>query len=134
LHIPTWQAALSESLLAIGSIDEARETIDRGLALAENRNEKFAVPLLLRLKGIEANRRGDVEAAQTLLQQAIAVAREQGARLYQVRAAVDLAHLMERRGHRVAAHGILAEACCGLEGGAGITSLAEARELLSSLI
>ncbi len=134
LHMPTWNAAIADGLLATGAIDEARETLDRALVLAEHRKERFAVPLLLRLKGQVADRQGDVEAARSFFERAIATAREQGARLYEVQAARALADVLLRRDDRATAHRVLAEACSGLRGGASLACVTEARELLSSLV
>ena len=133
LHIPTWHAAVADALLSTGAIDEAGETVDRALALAEERQERFAVPLLLRLKALVVERQGHAETAQKLLEQAIAMARGQGARLYELRAARELACLLVRRGERATARRILAEACEGIRGGTSIACVTEARELLSSL-
>jgi ATP/maltotriose-dependent transcriptional regulator MalT len=133
LHIPTWAAALADGLLATGAIDEAGEAVDRALALAEERKEGFAVPALLRLKGLVAHRQGDADAAQALLERAIATARQAGAHLYELRAAVDLAGLLVRRGDRAVARKLLAEACGAVRGGASIACVVEARALLSSL-
>ncbi len=76
LHIPTWHAALGDGLLAARAADEERETIDRALALAAERKESFAVPVLLRLRGLVADRQGDGAAARSGLEQAIRKARE----------------------------------------------------------
>ena len=133
LHIPTWHAALADGLLAAGSIDEAGETVDRALVLAEGRQERFAIPVLLRLKGMVADRQGDARTGHALLEQAIAVARQQGAGLYQLRAACELAGLAMRRGDRATARRVLAEACDAVKGGASIACVTEARALLSSL-
>jgi class 3 adenylate cyclase/tetratricopeptide (TPR) repeat protein len=133
LHIPTWHAAVADALLSTGAIDEAGETVDRALALAEERQERFAVPLLLRLKALVVERQGHAETAQKLLERAIAMARGQGARLYELRAARELACLLVRRGERATARRILAEACEGIRGGTSIACVTEARELLSSL-
>ncbi len=133
LHIPTWHAALADCLLATGAVDEARETVDRALALAAERKESFAVPVLLRLRGLVADRQGDGEAARRYLEQSIMRAREQGARLYELLAARQLACVLMRGGDRATARRILAEACHGLKGGTSIACVAEARELLSSL-
>jgi class 3 adenylate cyclase/tetratricopeptide (TPR) repeat protein len=133
LHIPTWHAALADGLLATGAVDEARETIDRALALAAERKESFAVPVLLRLRGLVADRQGDGEAARRYLEQAIMRAREQGACLYELLAARQLAWVLMRGGNRESARRILAEACHGLKGGTSIACVTEARELLSSL-
>ncbi len=133
LHIPTWNAAIAEGLLATGAIDDAGETIDRALALARERGEMFAVPILLRLKGLVADRQGDVQASEALLRQAIAMSGEQGARLYQLRASHDLARLMVRRGDRAAARELLGEACGGIRGGATVACVVDSRKLLAAL-
>jgi ATP/maltotriose-dependent transcriptional regulator MalT len=110
------------------------ETVDRALVLAKERQESFAIAVLLRLKGMVAARQGDGQKAQTLLEQAIAVARQQGAGLYELQAARELACLLVRRGDRATARRVLAEACRGLKGGTSIACVTEARELLSSLV
>jgi class 3 adenylate cyclase/tetratricopeptide (TPR) repeat protein len=132
LHIPTWDAALADGLLATGAVDEAGEAVERALALAEKRTERFAVPVLLRLKGLVADRQGDARKAHTHLKQAIAIARQEGAHLYELRAACDLACLMARRGDRATARQVLGEACDAIRGGASIACVKEARDLLSS--
>ncbi len=133
LHIPTWHAALAEGLLATNAVDEAGETIDRALALARQRKESFAVPVLLRLKGLVADRQGDAATARTALEQAIGMAHEQGALLYELRAAYELAGLLVRLGDRATARRVLIEPCGAIRGGTSIACAIEARELLSSL-
>ena len=133
LHIPTWNAALADGLLATGAIDEAHETIDRALTLAAERKERFAVSLLLRLKGLVADRQDDPGSAQDLLERAVATARQDGAHLYALRAACDLASLLMRRGERTMAYKVLTDACAAVHGGATALCVREARTLLSSL-
>ena len=133
LHIPTWHAAVADGLLATGAIDEAGDTVDRALALAEQRKERFAVPFLLRLKGLVVDHQGHAGTAQALLEQAITMAREQGARLYELRAARELACILARRGDRATGRRILAVACDGIRGGTSIGCVTEARALLASL-
>jgi predicted ATPase len=133
LHIPTWQSMLADALLALGAIDEADDVADRSLALAESREETFAVSVLLRLKGLIAERRGDAEAAVAHFSNAIAVARQQGARLFELRAACDLARLVARRGDRPGAHLLLIEACRDIAEGSPVALVIEARQLIDSL-
>ena len=133
LHVPTWTAAIAEGLLATGAVDEAGECLDRALALAHQRHEKFAIPVLLRLKALVMDRQGDAETAEALLDQTIAMALEQGAPLYRLRAACALAPLLKRRGQRTKAHRVLTEACDGLRGGASVPCVVAARSLLASL-
>jgi hypothetical protein len=78
-------------------------------------------------------RQGHAGTAEKLLEQAITMARGQGARLYELRAAHELASLLVRRGERGVARRILAEACDGIRGGASIACVTEARELLLAL-
>ena len=59
--------------------------------------------------------------------------RQQGAGLYQLRAACELAGLVMRGGDRATARRVLAEACDAVKGGASIACVTQARTLLSSL-
>ena len=133
LHLPTWHAALADGLLMAGAVDEAGDTVERALALAAARKEAFAVPLLLRLKGLVADRQGQDEAARSFLEEAIALSRRQGARLYELRAACDLAALLARRDDGAAARRVLLDASAGIAGGASVACVCEARSLLASL-
>jgi tetratricopeptide (TPR) repeat protein len=133
LHIPTFESQLADGLLAIGSIDEADETIDHALALARSRSEMFAVSVLLRLKGRAADIRGDPQAAERHFASAMAMAREQGAYLSALRAACELARLVVRRGDRSAARLILDEVFEEIRGGESQACVIAARELLDSL-
>jgi class 3 adenylate cyclase/tetratricopeptide (TPR) repeat protein len=133
LHIPTWQSVLADGLLALGANDEAGELVDRALELARGRDELFVVPILLLQKGQIAHGRGDSVGAETCLKQSIELARQQGAHLYELRAASALVRLIGRRGDRGAAHSALAEACRNIEQGRAVAVLVEARELLRSL-
>ena len=134
LHIPTWQSMLADGLLALGAIDEADEIVDRALALARGRDEMFAVPVLMRLKGLIADRRGDTKSGEGYLAEAVEVARQLGARLYELRAAADLARLILRRGDRAAARRSLEEICREIQNGNSLTCVTEARELLRTLV
>jgi class 3 adenylate cyclase/tetratricopeptide (TPR) repeat protein len=133
LHIPTWNAALADGLLVADSADEAGEAVERGLAFAAERKEWFAIPLLLRLKALAADRHGDTVTAEALLEKAVETSRQQGAHLYELRATYDLAILLERRGERAAARRILAEACAVVQGGASIACVRDARSRLAGL-
>jgi hypothetical protein len=89
--------------------------------------------VLLRLRGLVADRQGDEAAARCYLEEAILRAREQGARLFELLAARQLASFLMRAGDRATARRVLVEACDGLEGGTSIACVTEAREFLSTL-
>jgi hypothetical protein len=61
------------------------------------------------------------------------VARQQGAHLYELQAACELAGLLMRHGDRATARRALAEACGAVKGGASVACVIEARALLASL-
>jgi predicted ATPase len=133
LHLPTWQSLLAEALLALGAVDEADDIADRALVLAQHRAEMFAVAVLLRLKGLIADRRGHAEEGEAHLTKAVMIARQQGARLYELRAVCDLARLMIRRGDRLGARHALEEACRDIGETRLVSCAVEARELLGLL-
>jgi tetratricopeptide (TPR) repeat protein len=133
LHLPTWQSELADALLALGAVDEADDIADRALVLAQRRDEMFAVPILLRLKGLIADRRGQAEEGEAHLAKAVMIARQQGARLYELRAVCDLARLMMRRGDRSGARRALEEACRDIGEARSVACVVEARELLGLL-
>ena len=132
LHLPTWHAALAEGLLAAGAAEEAGELVERALVFATQRRERFAVPMLLRLKGMVADRLGDGMAARTLLAQAMAEARKDGARLHALRAGCELAGVLARLGRAGEARKAFLAGCAGVSGSENLPCVAVARSLLAS--
>ncbi|CAN5404035.1 AAA family ATPase [soil metagenome] len=133
LHIPTWHSVVADGLLTLGANDEADEIVTRALDLARRRDELFAVPVLLTQKGMVADRRGDARAAEAYFREAIEIARQQGARLYELRAATALARIIASRGDRAGAQRALAEACAGFNDGVSVACVVQAREQLRSI-
>jgi hypothetical protein len=124
---------LADGLIAIGAIDEADEIVEQAMALAQSRDEMFAVSVLWRLKGLVAERQGDLRAAEAHFARAVAIADTQGARLFELRAACDLARSVARRGDRVTARQTLAGSYGKIREGSAVACMVEARELLASL-
>ena len=84
--------ALARGLAAESRIGEVLALIDATLARCEANGERFAVPELLRLKARTVRSAGAAEGARTaLLEAALALSREQGARAWELRVAADLA-------------------------------------------
>ena len=74
------QALWAEALLLAGRVDEALRRADDALVrLRSLGTESVTVPLLLRVQGVGAAARGDVETAWAKLDEALQVARERGA-------------------------------------------------------
>lgn len=83
--------ALSSGLLRAGERDEAMQVVDEGLRHVEVGNERFLEAELLRIRGVLlADTPGQRAAGVAELQRAVAVARDQGARLHEVAALQSL--------------------------------------------
>jgi predicted ATPase len=81
---------------------------------------------------LAAARRPD-RPAEACFCPAIAVARDQAARLWELRAAISLARLRCDQGRRAEAHDLLAPIYGGFTGGFDTADLIEAKALLDSL-
>ena len=100
------------------------------IALAEASHDVIALAELQRLQGAVAVGRGDPDAGQVHLERAITTAAQQGANLFGLRAATDLARLLVEQGHQDKARAILQPALAGLTGGVDTADVTDARKLL----
>jgi len=92
LSLSHYFAVQAEACLAAGRPAEALAAVDQGLGHAADTEERFHEANLLRLRG-EIVRPTDPAAAEALLLQALAVAKEQGAKSWELRAAIGLCRL-----------------------------------------
>lgn len=96
LYAPYWAGLLAEALAGQGQLDAALDTIDEALALEESGEERLSLAELLRLRAdimLRQNGAAADSAARKDLEQALALAREQGAGLWERRALASLAGL-----------------------------------------
>lgn len=85
--------------LDLGRHDACRRELDDALARMEAGGERFAEPELRRVLGALAEATGEGEAAaEAHYRRAVAVARAQGARWYELRALTSLGRLLRTRG------------------------------------
>src|SRR5262249_53783011 len=87
---------LAEGLAGLGQLDTALLTVDKALARAERSGERHSVPELLRIKGevlLQQAANASQSAAEDCFNEALAMAREQGALFWELRAALGLARL-----------------------------------------
>jgi class 3 adenylate cyclase/tetratricopeptide (TPR) repeat protein len=77
----------AEGLLAAGRYAEARDALDRAIAISEAHGERFYAAELWRVKGEALAKGGDVAGAQRCLHEAVEIARRQQARLFELRSA-----------------------------------------------
>ena len=88
---------------------------------------------LFRHKGQLLVRQGHPEAAEELYRKALSIAREQEAKLWELRAAVSLARLRGDQGHGAEAHDMLAPIYSWFTEGFDTPDLREARAMLEKL-
>ena len=77
--------------------------------------------------------RVDIDAAEQLYRRALTIAEEQGARLWELRAAASLARLRRDQGRDGEACGLLAQVYGWFTEGFGTQDLREAKSLLDAL-
>jgi len=116
----------------MGRVDEALETVEEGLAISEQREERFYLGELLRLKGDALTMKGQELEAERLLREAITVARQQEAKLFELRSAVSLCRLLRADSLAVAVRELLLPACSWFDAEVVSPDLVDARSLLAS--
>ena len=100
-------AAAAEVLLDAGRRDEATEFLLAGEKTLRETEEKYQAAALLSLRGRLGELDGDVAAAEAAYRQAIAIAEQQGALLFSLRAATALARLCRSQGRPHEANALL---------------------------
>ncbi len=93
---------LAAAHLAAGQVAEGLAAVDEGLACVERNGERWAEAELHRLRGrlLLARAAPDASAAAACFRKALEIARAQGAKAYELRAAADLSDLGASRGRR----------------------------------
>ena len=97
-HCSEYAARAADGLLAAGRLEEAEEFIAIGEQVQRDCEERLAEAELLRLRGRLLELADDAVAAEERYRRALEVAERQGAKLFSLRAAVDLARLINGQG------------------------------------
>jgi class 3 adenylate cyclase/tetratricopeptide (TPR) repeat protein len=118
-----------------GRADEGLDLVTKGLVTAEQTGLKLHEAELHRIKGelVMIQDPGNVAEAERCLRTAIAVARRQGARLYELRATVSLAWLLKQQGKADEARQMLSEIYNLFTEGFDTADLKDAKALLEEL-
>ena len=126
---------MGESLLAAGRYAEALEQVDRAFDIATQMGEEFYVPQLhvVRSNILLHTQGSDSEAAEASLRQALASARQQDAKGWELQAATSLARLWLDRGRRGEARELLAPVYGWFTEGFDTPDLVTAKALLEAL-
>jgi predicted ATPase len=126
---------LADAWLRLGRPDEALAAIKEGLDHGEARGEYFCAAELhrLRARACLALDASDNHVAEAALDAALAAARRQSSRLFELRAACDLARLWADRGERRKARDMLAPIYGWFTEGFNTADLKDAKRLLGEL-
>jgi class 3 adenylate cyclase/predicted ATPase len=116
-----------------GQIEEALTLSDDALQIAEKTGERWISAELNRHTGQLLLRQGRSEAAEDLYCNALSIAREQEAKLWELRAAMSLARLRRDQGRHAEARDLLAPVYNWFTEGFDTPDLKEAKALLDEL-
>lgn len=132
---PCFLILLAEAHAVAGQVEAGLGVLDEAVALIERTGERYQEPEVHRLRGELLLQRSAADAprAEEAFQQALAVARRQEARSWELRVATSLAHLWHGQGKRAAAHALLAPICAWFTEGLDRPDLLAARALLDQL-
>ena len=119
----------------LGRPDEALAAIKEGLARAEATGEHLCTAELHRLRArLPGSRRPRRPGRRAALDAALADARQRSSRIFELRAACDLARLWADRGERRNAHNLLAPVYGWFTEGFDTADLKDAKALLEDLV
>jgi hypothetical protein len=127
--------ALSEAEARAGDLERAIATLDEALATVERVGFRAFEAELRRARSEMLLRRdpADVAQAEQALQTALAIARQQRTRSFELRAAMSFAKLYRSTSRPVEAHAVLAPALEGFSPTPEMPEIAEAQSLLGAL-
>jgi predicted ATPase len=128
-------ALLAEAYRKAGQIEDGLRVLAEALVSIDTTGERLYEPELHRLKGELLLQRvpPDAPQAECCFQRALALARRQQAKSWELRAAVSLSRLWQQQGKLPVAHKMLAEVSGWFTEGLDTADLQEAKGLLEQL-
>jgi len=132
-YMPHFFALLAGACEIAGQVEEASTLFDYALQIVERTGQRWFAAELYRHKGQLLLRRGNPAGAEEFYCKALAIAEEQEAKLWQLRAAVSLARLRRDQGWRAEARDLLAPVYGWFTEGFGTPDLGYAKALLEDL-
>jgi predicted ATPase len=131
--MPHFIALLGGACEIAGQIEEGLTLLDEALQIADRTGERWLEAELNRHKGQLLLRQGHSDAAEELYRNALSIAQEQGAKLWELRAAVSLARLRRDQSRHSEARDLLAPIYRWFTEGFDTPDLKEAKALLEAL-
>jgi class 3 adenylate cyclase/predicted ATPase len=132
-YMPHHVALLARALEIERQIDEVLILLDDALQIIERTGERWFAAELYRHKGRLLLQQGHADTAEELYYKALSIAREQEAKLWELRASVSFARLRRDQGRRAEARDILAPVYSWFTEGFDTPDLKEAKALLDQL-
>jgi predicted ATPase/DNA-binding winged helix-turn-helix (wHTH) protein/class 3 adenylate cyclase len=133
LWMPHFLALLGEACELAGETAEALTLLDEGLRIAERTRALWFAAELNRQKGGLLLRQGRSAAVEELYRKALSIAREQEAKLWELRAAASLVRLWRDQGRPGVARDLLAPVYGRFTEGFGTADVKSAKALLDEL-
>jgi predicted ATPase len=133
LGAPFHLIALAELYGKAGRSEEGLKRLAEAAELIERTEERWAEAELHRLRGMLLLSTNEQRAAEVSFKQALVVAREQGAKFWELRAAIGFARLIDGQGKRSEARDLLAPIYGSFIEGFDTPDLREAKALLGAL-
>jgi predicted ATPase len=133
---PYWLALLAEAHSAIGEPETGLTGLAEALTLVDKTGERWCESELYRLKGellLQCSSNNHTEA-ETCFHHAIAIAQNQQAKSWELRAATSLARLWQQQGKRQEAYDLLAPVYGWFTEGFDTADLTDAKALLDELL
>jgi class 3 adenylate cyclase/predicted ATPase len=133
LLVPHYMALLAAACEITGHVEESLTLLDDALLVIERTGEHWFAAELYRHKGQQLLRQGYFDAAEGLYRKALTIAEEQGAKLWELRAAMSLARLRREQNRSIEARDPLAPVYRWFTEGFDTQDLKEAKALLDEL-
>jgi predicted ATPase len=130
LWMPRFIALSAEAHELAGQNEAVPILLDDALQFVERTRERWFAAELSRYRGRVLLQQGNAEAAEQLYREALSIAREQGAKLWELRAAENLARLWRDQGRAGEARDLLAPVYGWFTEGFDTPDLKEAKALL----
>jgi tetratricopeptide (TPR) repeat protein len=133
LWMPHYTAFMASACEIAGQVEEALALLDEALQIVERTGERWFAAELNRHKGELLVLQGHAEAAEELYCRALSIAGEQGAKLWELRAAGSLARLWRAQGRPAEARDLLGPIYNWFTEGFDTPDLKEAKAQLDEL-
>ena len=135
IYSPVYLSLLARACGELGQFEEAWSYIGEAITAVETTKEKWCEAEVHRIAGEIAliSPERDLTKAEACFEQALAVARQQQAKSWELRAAISMVRLWLQQGKRDEARELLAPICSWFTEGFDTVNLKQAKALLDEL-